>query len=188
VSTVLRSTLQVLARSGYARLRVEDVAAAAGVNKTTIYRRWPTRADLVADAIGRLSLRPTAVWTGHLERDLVAALLGATALWGAPAGRGISRVLVAERSDHEVERIVSSVRDRNRAAVIEVLEHARRAGDLRSRRDLRLVADLLLGATYSRLRESNRRLDPQWVTAMVRLVLNGARSASSERPKRTSFA
>ena len=46
VSAVLRMTLEVLGQEGYAGLRVEDVAARAGVNKTTIYRRWPTRADL----------------------------------------------------------------------------------------------------------------------------------------------
>ena len=57
VSTVLRTTLEVLGEHGYAGLRIEDVAAQAGVNKTTIYRRWPTRADLVIAALTALSPR-----------------------------------------------------------------------------------------------------------------------------------
>jgi hypothetical protein len=69
---------------------------------------------------------------------------------------------------------VSTVRARNRAAVVEVLDRARRAGDLARGSDLNLIADVLLGATYSRLRELNRRLDPNWIRAMVRLVLAGA--------------
>ena len=61
VSAVLRMTLEVLGQEGYAGLRVEDVAARAGVNKTTIYRRWPTRADLVVAALTSLATPPVAV-------------------------------------------------------------------------------------------------------------------------------
>ena len=60
MSTVLRTTLEVLGQQGYAGLRVEDVAAGAGVNKTTIYRRWPTRADLVIAALTSLPTPPKA--------------------------------------------------------------------------------------------------------------------------------
>ena len=47
VQEVLTATAEELGRSGYAALRIEDVAERAGVNKTTIYRRWPTKAALV---------------------------------------------------------------------------------------------------------------------------------------------
>ena len=43
VARVLETTLEVLGHEGFGRLRIEDVASRAGVNKTTIYRRWPTR-------------------------------------------------------------------------------------------------------------------------------------------------
>ena len=61
---MLRTTLEVLGDRGYAGLRVEDVAAKAGVNKTTIYRRWPTRADLVIAALTALAAPPQAAETG----------------------------------------------------------------------------------------------------------------------------
>lgn len=176
VSAVLRSTLEVLGRAGYAGLRIDDVAAAAGVNKTTIYRRWPTRAGLVADAISRFAVRPAVVPTGRLERDLAAVLMASTSRWGTRAGRGISRVLVAERSDQDVERIARMIRERNRAVVLDVLERARTRGDLPSSANPRLMADILLGTTYSRLRESSRPLDSTWVRALVRFVLASARA------------
>jgi AcrR family transcriptional regulator len=63
--------LQVLAESGYAALTMDAVAAAAGVGKATIYRRWRTKSDLVADAVAELSemsIEPPD--TGSLEGDL----------------------------------------------------------------------------------------------------------------------
>jgi AcrR family transcriptional regulator len=63
--------LQVLAESGYAGLTMDAVASAAGVGKATIYRRWRTKSDLVADAVAELSaMSIDAPDTGSLEGDL----------------------------------------------------------------------------------------------------------------------
>ena len=63
--------LQVLAESGYAGLTMDAVAAAAGVGKATIYRRWRTKNDLVTDAIAELSsMSIDTPDTGSLEGDL----------------------------------------------------------------------------------------------------------------------
>jgi AcrR family transcriptional regulator len=63
--------LQVLAESGYSGLTMDAVAAAAGVGKATIYRRWRTKSDLVADAVTELSrMSIEAPDTGSLEGDL----------------------------------------------------------------------------------------------------------------------
>ena len=70
VATVLRTTLEVLGQQGYAGLRIEDVAARAGVNKTTIYRRWPTKEDLIAAAIETLVANEVE-WPSDEEIDQV---------------------------------------------------------------------------------------------------------------------
>ena len=63
--------LQVLAEAGYAGLTMDAVAAAAGVGKATIYRRWRTKSDLVADAVAELSAASIeAPDTGSLEGDM----------------------------------------------------------------------------------------------------------------------
>jgi AcrR family transcriptional regulator len=63
--------LTVLADAGYAGLTMDAVAAEAGVGKATIYRRWRTKSDLVADAVSSLRGDPaTAPDTGSLEEDL----------------------------------------------------------------------------------------------------------------------
>jgi AcrR family transcriptional regulator len=174
VSTVLRTTLEVLGERGYAGLRIEDVAAKAGVNKTTIYRRWPTRADLVIAALTALASPPKAVETGRLECDLHATFMTATTLRSTRVGRGVVRALIAEREDPEVDRVVGVIKERHRAPARTVLEHARRRGDIPKRVDIELVLDILTGTIHGRLRDCPRPLDEQWVRRVVRLVLAGA--------------
>jgi len=174
VSAVLRMTLEVLGQEGYAGLRVEDVAARAGVNKTTIYRRWPTRADLVVAALTSLATPPVAVETGRLACDLKATFMTATTLRSTPVGRGVVQALIAERGDPEVDRVVCEIRQRHRAPARRVLERARRRGDLPKRVDIELLLDVLAGTINTRLREHPDSLDPQWVGRVVRLVLSGA--------------
>src|SRR5437868_4154781 len=130
VSTVLHNTLEVLGQQGYGRVRIDDIAERAGVNKTTIYRRWPSRAHLVVAALTNLAAPPVAVETGHLEGDLRATFMTATTLRATAAGLGAVRALIAERGDPEVDRVVGELRERHRAPARRVLEHARRRGDL----------------------------------------------------------
>src|SRR5688500_15054981 len=79
VDRVVKATAEELSRVGYAAMRVEDVAARSGVHKTTIYRRWPTKEDLVAATITtmiRRSDRRAAIDTGTVRGDLRQSLLG----------------------------------------------------------------------------------------------------------------
>jgi AcrR family transcriptional regulator len=173
VATVLRSTLEVLGRRGYAGLRIEDVAEESGVNKTTIYRRWSTRTDLVIAALVGLAVPPVASETGRLECDLCATFMTATTLRATSAGRGVVRALIAERGDPEVDRVCAAIRERHRAPARDLLVRARRRGDLPRHADLELMLDVLIGTVYSRLRESAGPLDEKWVRSVVRLVLAG---------------
>ena len=68
---VLReAALALLAEVGYDRLTMDAVAARAGAAKTTIYRRWPGKAELVVDALNSLKGVPEVPDTGSLRQDL----------------------------------------------------------------------------------------------------------------------
>src|SRR5262245_2839968 len=72
VRGILGAALTELARTGYGALRIEDVAARAGVNKTTVYRRWSTKEDLVRAALLSITNdRFTPPNTGSLRTDLL---------------------------------------------------------------------------------------------------------------------
>ena len=76
---ILKVTLAILAESGYTGLTIDKVANRVGAGRATVYRRWPTKADLVLDAVARLSQADVSLAhlpdTGSLRQDLVAMVL-----------------------------------------------------------------------------------------------------------------
>ncbi|HEY4158264.1 MAG TPA: helix-turn-helix domain-containing protein, partial [Polyangiaceae bacterium] len=89
VNEVLRTTAEELTRVGYVALRVEDVALRSSVNKTTIYRRWPTKPELVAAALRFAVRRPEAPDTGSLRGDLLEAIAASVRTATSPIARGL---------------------------------------------------------------------------------------------------
>jgi AcrR family transcriptional regulator len=75
---IMRAALELLAETGYDRLTMEAVAARAKAGKATLYRRWPSKAELVVDALSCLKGPAHAVAhdTGSLGGDLRASFLG----------------------------------------------------------------------------------------------------------------
>lgn len=77
-AVILDSTLAVLAEQGYDRMTIDLVAAHAGMARATVYRRWPTKAELVLDAVSRLSQADVDLDhlpdTGSLRGDLMAMI------------------------------------------------------------------------------------------------------------------
>src|SRR5437588_13131394 len=75
-SAILAATCELLVDNGYGRLSMEAVAARSGVGKPTLYRRWSSKAALVADAVVAIlsADAPAAAmalpYTGEVDRDL----------------------------------------------------------------------------------------------------------------------
>lgn len=72
---LINATLELLAERGYHGLTMTDVATRAGASKATLYRRWTTKADLVADAVDTLSPAVSPRYPGTSLRDDLLALL-----------------------------------------------------------------------------------------------------------------
>ena len=68
----MQASVEVLADKGPSGFTVDEVAARAGCGKATIYRRWPSRANLLLDTAHRMGLEPDRVDTGSVRDDLVA--------------------------------------------------------------------------------------------------------------------
>ena len=100
----IRSAIvQVLAESGYGGLTMDAVAAAAGVGKATIYRRWRTKSDLVADAVTELADEEfTVPDTGSLEGDLRVLLHGLVSAMNGPLGAATLALLSALPHEQEL--------------------------------------------------------------------------------------
>jgi AcrR family transcriptional regulator len=71
---IIDATLELLAEEGFQRLSIEAVAARAGVGKTTIYRRWTAKEELVMEAIRHVQIDVPVIDTGNFRNDLAALL------------------------------------------------------------------------------------------------------------------
>lgn len=170
VEDVLRATAEELGRVGYAALRVDDVATRSGVNKTTIYRRWPTKADLLAAAMERVAMKPVLPDTGSLEEDVLTMLLDTLAFASTPIGPGIVRMMQVERSHPDVEHVVRKVREHHRTSRTFVVQRAIERGELPSGTDPRVVGDLFFSPVILKVLRGEP-VSESYARAIVRIVL-----------------
>ncbi|MGZ3428189.1 MAG: TetR/AcrR family transcriptional regulator C-terminal ligand-binding domain-containing protein [Polyangia bacterium] len=171
---ILDVCLDLLERHGYGGLSIDAVAAAAGVAKTTIYRRWPSKTALVAAAAAPLykdAAEPAD--TGRLRSDLLAAVEDSRTLMTGRAGR-ILQIVLRESAEHaELREQIQSVLWLRRKRYHQVLARALARGELRPDVDLDLVCDLLLGPLWIRTLITPSAAPPELVSDIVDAVLEG---------------
>jgi AcrR family transcriptional regulator len=170
-AAVLQATAEVLAKRGYGRLSVDEVADRAGVHKTTIYRRWATKPDLVLDAL--LSRSDTVIElpdTGDLESDLLVFLRSVAANLASPLGGGL--VVATVRTSAEApepaslrHRFWDERFERARAR----LERAKENGELPPDIDTALVVETLVSPIFFRTFVRGETVDDEFLRSLVRL-------------------
>lgn len=173
---ILAAAVQLLARDGYQSMRMSDVALAAGVGKPTLYRRYPSKPDLVAAAIVALTAGPQP--EPDLPADTSAALLTllsstARAL-ATPGGMTILGSLLAQeqRDPDLIAAFRARVFEPRHAVVRDVLMRGIKAGDVDPTAPLAVVVDVLFGAILARavLGEPVTR---DWLAGVVDLAMRG---------------
>jgi AcrR family transcriptional regulator len=178
VADVLRAAATELARVGYVALRIEDVAQRAGVAKTTVYRRWPTKPDLVEAAIVALH-DPGATPPDHgdVESDLFDLARRVLTRAATPEGLGVSRVITLEIDHPEVEQLAARLKDDIRAGWRHVVLRAIGRRQLPAGTEVELVVDMILGTLVTRFVRQRKPLDLAYVRRVIALVLAGARAS-----------
>jgi AcrR family transcriptional regulator len=174
VDTAIReAAVALLAEVGYERMSVDAIAAAAGVSKPTIYRRWAGKHELVADAI-RLHphTQAPAPDTGSLRGDLIAAVRQSAdhQLENAPVTAGLASRL---RESEELARLV-----REHAVVVvrgrfmTILERAAARGEIAAEPAVTsLFAEIAPSVIHARVLLSFEPVDDAFVTELVDRVL-----------------
>lgn len=180
VREVLAATLREVARAGYHGLRIEDVAALAGVNKTTVYRRWPTKQELLRDALLSITAESSsAPNTGSLRTDLLALARRSIERAAKPEHQGVFRIFVAEGEDAELMAIVRALRAAFESVPREILAAAEARGEIAPGVDLRLLFEVL-GTTLNWWTLFERAsVDEQDLHRLIDLLLHGALAPGS---------
>ena len=179
VTEVLRATAEELGRVGYAALRIEDVAARSGVNKTTIYRRWPTKADLVGATLRKIADDQSAPDTGSLRGDLSEHIRSVVAWGTSPTGRGVLRMMQADRADPEVEALVRAIRAENLERRVAPIKRGIARGELPCGTNAELLVELVYSPIVMRLITAQEPPTEAHAAAILDVVLAGARGGAA---------
>jgi AcrR family transcriptional regulator len=147
---ILDAAIDLLAEVGPTGLSVEEVAARAGVSKATIYRRFPTKDDMVVASLSCLSVNvPDSVPAGPVQERLVALMR----LWWetyavSPNGTVFHRVLAHAKSNPRLfEAFYDEVIEPRRELFRTVLRDAVATGELRADADLELIITMIIGTS-----------------------------------------
>ncbi|MGC4088783.1 MAG: TetR/AcrR family transcriptional regulator [Polyangiaceae bacterium] len=178
VRDVLAAALELFAERGYSGLAIDDVAARAGVNKTTVYRRWPTKVDLLGAALVNLrAQQPPPPDSGSLRDDLVELLFERATLMATPQRRAIMQAMLIGNADPELQTLIQRLRREQPAIARVVFERAVARGELPPHADQALITETLLGVLHSRAVWKRERITRQFLTRLVGLVVAGAAAA-----------
>jgi AcrR family transcriptional regulator len=185
VRSVLEAAVAEIARVGYVALRVDDVATAAGVNKTTVYRRWPTKPELVSAALRSLmGAQSEAPDTGALRGDLILLMRAFVAKACRADGQTVTRMISLEKHHPEVAEIARVLRAEHLATWEEVVRRAIRRGEIPEGSDVHLIVDTLSGAVFSKLNRLREEVDDDYLFALIDLIVVGARAGGAIRRTR----
>lgn len=141
------ATLELLAEVGYERLSMDAIAARAGVGKTTIYRRYSSKEELVADAIESLREEIVIPDTGSLWSDLDLIIESAAKTTLTPLGRQILALILssASSSPQFAQVYWTKYLLPRREGFRVVIERAKERNEIQADIDSDLVFDLLSG-------------------------------------------
>jgi AcrR family transcriptional regulator len=97
---ILQATLELLAEVGFDAMSIDAIAARAGVGKTTIYRRYAAKEELVADAIESVREEIMIPDTGNLQGDIDALIQNAAQITLSPLGRQTVAMIISSASSN----------------------------------------------------------------------------------------
>ncbi|GAA0387558.1 TetR/AcrR family transcriptional regulator [Streptomyces luteireticuli] len=185
---ILDATRAALVELGWSKLTMGDVAARAGVAKTTLYRRWAGKNALVVDAVADLFDEHLELPDrGSLQADIEGVVLRFAALLDRPETKTALMAVVAESTRDEAlrERIRSAIVERQKDLVLLGRERAQARGELpreeepaAAARTADLIFDVIAGAVVHRTLVSAEPVDGEWARGFTALLIGGLMGSS----------
>ncbi|WP_372409671.1 TetR/AcrR family transcriptional regulator [Streptomyces luteireticuli] len=186
---ILDATRAALVELGWSKLTMGDVAARAGVAKTTLYRRWAGKNALVVDAVADLFDEHLELPDrGSLQADIEGVVLRFAALLDRPETKTALMAVVAESTRDEAlrERIRSAIVERQKDLVLLGRERAQARGELpreeepaAAARTADLIFDVIAGAVVHRTLVSAEPVDGEWARGFTALLIGGLAGSSA---------
>ncbi len=169
---VLEATLALMAESGYGAVTIEAVAARSGVAKSTIYRHWPGRIELIHDAFQELK-PPFAICDEGDVRERVVELLEdlARLTMASTWSSCLPSLIDAAEHDPEARALHCRLASTGRQTMVDLLSRGVKDGELPADLDPEVMAEALAGPILLRRLMSLEPLDPGQVRHLVDQLL-----------------
>jgi AcrR family transcriptional regulator len=174
-AAAIAATLVELAECGYSALSLEDVARRAGVHKTTLYRRWGTREELVLEAmLERASEHVSVRDTGSLRDDLLDLARTAAANAATPEVAAMARAVAAE-SPRDGRLAAANRRFWAERLALDgvIVERAIERGEVAAETDPNRVIEAVIGPIHLRLLLTGEPIDDSFLEGIVDVVVDG---------------
>lgn len=145
---IIEATLRLLSTEGYDRTSIEAVAAEAHVTRATVYRRYPTKADMVTAAVCTMASVDEPAGCPDVRTTLTELLRGFVAAVGPSDGISIAASLYLQRHDHPemLESFRETVTRPCRLRMAAVVQLARDKGEVHADTDPESVVEMLIGS------------------------------------------
>jgi len=186
---ILTASFELFSEVGYPGLTIEGIAARAGCGKQTIYRWWPSKADVLLDALAtKADMHVPLTNQGSYEADVRIFLRDSFALARRPQVIDMLCALMAEAQTDPGfgHRFRGGFLQRRRDALSTILSRAVERGDLPNHLAPSTVLDIVFGVIWYRMLATRQPLD-QALLAELMQTLTGTRQAEhGERPPDTS--
>lgn len=172
---VLDATVELLGETGYAALSVDAIARRAGTSKPAIYRRWPSKAHLVHEAVFPLSHDTELPATGAVGGDVREMLRRTMAVLTTPAARAALPGIVGEAAADPTLHAALLERFGHVLArgLADWLDAAVARGEVRPDVTAGDVVDAIAGITFVALITHGDTLDRAWVERTAELITRG---------------
>ena len=179
---ILEAVLDELSEVGYGSMTIEGVAARAGVGKSTIYRHWPGKLELVEDAFRTLKAAVTVPDEGSLRDRVVSVIEQVAVLVERSTYSSCMPALIeAAERDERVRDFHCRFSAERRAVLVDLLREAVGSGELPPDTDPELLADALVGPILIRRLMLAQPVDPSLAPALVDQVLPATSRAKRRR-------
>lgn len=175
---ILKAVLEELADIGFEAMSIEAVAARAHVGKTTIYRRWPSKTELVLEAIKAIHAEAPVIDTGNFRNDLLALLRSAFQLRTTLVEQLVLKGMGEIKSNPEVFQAFMARHVTPRfQAIIQMIERAKARGELRQDVDTALIMGIAAGPYFFQILFGSiaptPAPTPEMVEQLVDAILHG---------------
>jgi AcrR family transcriptional regulator len=176
---ILGATAELVARDGIAGFRYEEVAELAGVHKTSVYRNWPDREELVAEALLQYAEDLASITdTGDIRRDLVDYLAALASGLDTPFGQALMLAVQPTHENAVVRQTVARILEERRAALRQRVNLAVERGELPPV-DSAFLGEMISGPVHLIVNRGIRPFTRPDAERIVDVVLAGIRATSA---------